>query len=325
MSIRSRFLVALCACALAAPTEFYGQSPERTWRVGVLAPSLQPEIYEALAQGLGDLGYVEGRNLQIEWRIAEGRYERLEDLARELVRLKVDVLVTEANPGTMAALKATSAIPIVFVAGDPVGSGIVRSLARPGGNATGISNLIAETTVKQIEMLISVVPGLSRVAVLLNPANPGHRRRFKSLEAAVPRDGKVSLIAVDAQTEQEIRNAFISMKAEGTGAFLYIEDPFLSHQLKQIAQQAARYGLPSIAAVPAYADAGGLMSYGPNRQRTFRHLATYVDKILKGANPADLPVEQPTKLDLIINRKTAKALGLTIPRELLVLADRVIE
>jgi putative tryptophan/tyrosine transport system substrate-binding protein len=321
---RWQLLAVFAAGLFAVPLGSFAQQPEKVWRIGILAPARRPEQFEGLAQGLRELGYIEGKNLVTELRVAEGNYERLPDLAAELVKLRVDVIVTQANPGTRAALKATTTIPIVFTAGDPVGNGLVKSLAQPGGNATGMSGFAKDLTPKQLEMLASMVPKLRRVAVLLNPANFGHLRNFKGIQAAA-NAARLDILSVPAQTEGETQDAISQMAKEGAGAFIWIDDPLFNQQLRQIAELAVKHRLPSIALNPLYADAGGLIGYGSNPADGWRRLAIFVDRIFKGANPGDLPVEQPTKLELVINRKTAKALGLEIPPDLLVLADKVIE
>ncbi len=272
-----------------------------------------------------ELGYVEGKNLVIEWRFAEGKAERLPGLAADLLRLKVDVFVTQGSPAASAAQKATATIPIVMgSAGDPVGGGLVKSLARPGGNITEFSNLNVDIGPKRLEMLLSMVPKLSRVAILLSPTNPGHATNLKTVQAAAQTSG-VKILPVEARTPQEIENAFSTMTREHAGAVIVAADALFTQQVRQIAELAAKHRLPSISTFREYAEAGGLMTYGSNLTDQYRRAATYVDKIFKGAKPGDLPVEQPTKFELIINGKTAKALGLKIPQSLLISADRVIE
>ena len=324
MSTRRELLLVLGASLLAVPFRSFAQKQEKVWRVGILAPSRRPEIYDALTLGLRDLGYVEGKNLVIEMRVAEGHYERLPDLAADLVKIPVDVIVTDATPGALAAQKATKTIPIVFQVGDAIGSGVVTSMARPGGNATGISVFTKETSVKQVEMLRSVVPTLSRVAVLRNPANPAHLRNLRVIQGAFTSTG-VSIMGVEDGTPYAIQNGFLLMEKMRAGGFLFIPDPFFNQQLRQIADLATKYRLPSIGVTPLYASVGGLMSYGADPSANFRRLATTIDKIFRGANPGDLPVEQPTKLVLALNRKTAKALGIEFPPEILLLAEKVIE
>ena len=270
-------------------------------------------------------GYIEGKNLEIEWRYAEGKVARLPGLAVELIKLKVDVIVAAGTQATSAAQKASTTIPIVMgSAGDPVGSGFVESLAHPGGNITGLSNLFGDVGSKHFEMLLSMVPKLSSVAVLVNPSNSSYTTTLKNIQAAAQRVGVNSLL-VEAQTAQEIEKAFSVMTRERAGAVIVEQDAFFNQQSRQIAELAAKNRLPSVAGIRRFADDGVLMSYGPSFADTYRRAATYVDKIFKGAKPGDLPVEQPMVFELLINRKTAKALGLKIPQSLLISADKVIE
>ena len=330
MKTRRRLLVALGGGLLTAPLAAFAQQKGKVWRIGFLAARSRPEsldsdFFGGFPQGMRELGYVEGRNLVIEWRFADGRNERLLDLATELVQLKVDVILVAGTPATSAAQKTTTTIPIVMGnTNDPVGGGFVKSLARPGGNVTGLSNLLVDLGPKHLEMLASMVPKLPRVAVLRNPANSSNVRNLESIQAAAQQIGKV-ILAVEARTAKEIESAFLMMTQQNTDAVIVLTDAFLVDQRRQIAELATRNRLPSISSFREYTEAGGLMSYGPNFRDNFRRAATYVDKILKGAKPADLPVEQPTKFELVINMKTAKALGLTIPQSILVRADSVIE
>ena len=282
-------------------------------------------FYGPFRQGMRELGYVEGKNLVIEWRFADTHYERLAGLAAELVQMKMDVLVAGGNDAPLAMQKATTKIPIVIAsASDPVGSGLIKSLARPGGNITGLSTISNDLGPKRLEMLLGMVPKLSRVAVLVNPANTVHTRSLKKVQAAAQKLG-VKILPVEARTAPEIENAFSVMAREKAGAVIVERDALFNQQVRQIAQLAMKHRLLSITGVREYVEAGGLMSYGPNNADGFRRAATYVDKIFKGAKPGDLPVEQPTKFELFINRKTAKTLGLTIPQSLLISADKVIE
>jgi putative ABC transport system substrate-binding protein len=247
------------------------------------------------------------------------------DLAAELVQLKVDVFVTPGIQASSAAQKATTTTPIVmFAVADPVGSGLIHSLARPGGNITGLTNISRELAPKQLEMLLSLAPKLSNVAFLVNPTNSYYATVLDHVRTAAGRLG-VKVLPVEARTPQEIETAFSMMRRQNAGAALVQSDPFLNQQFSQIAELAVKNRLPSIAVFSEYAEAGGLMSYGQNLAGEIRRAATYVEKILKGAKPGDLPVEQPTKFELIINGKTAKALGLKIPQSLLIMADKVIE
>jgi putative ABC transport system substrate-binding protein len=330
MNNRRKLLVALGASALAAPFGSFAQQQGKVWRVGFLALrqvaiSDSDYYYGPFRQGMRKLGYVEGKNLIIEWRSADGKSERLPGLAVELVQLKVDVIVAGGTQATSTAQKATTTIPIVMGSiGDPVAGGFVKSLAHPGGNITGVSNIASNIGPKQLEMLLSMVPKLSRVAILVNPDNSALTTALKNVQATAQRTG-VTILAFEARTPQEIENAFSQMTRQKAGGLIVTRDASLNQQVRQIAELAAKNRLPTIAGLREYVEAGGLMSYGTNLADQYRRAATYVDKILKGAKPADLPVEQPTKLELVINRKTAKALGLTIPQPLLISADKVIE
>jgi putative ABC transport system substrate-binding protein len=327
---RRKLIVALGTSALAAPFRSFAQQQGKVSRIGFL--SMRPPTasnpdasYRAFVQGMHELGYVEGKNLLIESRSADGKDERLAGLAAELVRLKVDVILAAGVQPTSAAQKATSTIPIVMGNNlDPVGSGFVASLARPGGNITGLSNLIGDLGPKHFEMLRRMAPKLSRMAILVNPTNSGHATILKTVQT-VAQKSSVKILSVSAQRPQEIVSAFSTMTRNHTEAVIVANDLFLNQQERQIAQLAASNRLPSIAAVQEYVEDGGLMSYGPSFPEIYRRSATYVDKIIKGAKPGDLPVEQPTKFELVINRKTAKNLGLTIPQSLLIMADKVIE
>ena len=327
---RRRVIIALGAAALAAPLASFAQQQGKVWRVGFL-PVRHVDFVDAdnyygpFTQGLRELGYVVGKNLVIEWRSAEGKSERLPELAAQLVQLKVDVLVTAGTQAGLAAQKATTTIPIVMIGlGDPVGSGLVKSLARPGGNSTALSNMTADLGPKLLEMLRGMVPKVTRVAVLVNPANPSNTLALKNVQAAAQKLG-VKIQPVEAGTPQEIANGFTVMARQNAGALIVSLDGLLIQQKGQIVEFAAKQRLPAIAAHREYVEAGGLMSYGQNIREPYRRAATYVDKIFKGANPGDLPVEQPTNFELFINRKTANALGLKIPNSILVQATKVIE
>jgi putative ABC transport system substrate-binding protein len=330
MITRRKVLIALGAGALAAPFGSFAQQQGKIWRVGFLSlrprpASLDSDVFGAFRLGMSELGYVEGKNLLIEWRFADNKYERLPALAAELVQMKVDVIVVAGAQDISAAQKATSMIPIVMAtAPDPVGSGFVKTLARPGGNITGLSNVSAEVSPKHLEMLLGMVPKLSRVAVLVNPANSSHAMVLKSVQSAAQRTSS-KILPVEARTAPEIEKAFSAMAREKAGAVIVARDALFNQQVRQIAELAAKNRLPTISGMREYVEAGGLMSYGASVTDQFRRAATYVDKIFKGAKPGDLPVEQSTKFELLINRKTAKALGLTIPQSLLISADKVIE
>ncbi len=330
MNNRRKLVIALGASALTAPLGSFAQQKGKVWRVGFLWLRARPDSLDSenpgvFRRGMRELGYVEGKNLVIEWRFADGNAERLPGFAAELVQLNVDVIVAGGTPDTSAAKSATTSIPIVMGnVADPVASGLIKSLARPGGNVTGSTNFSGDIQTKHLEMLLDMMPKLSHVAVLVNPSNTAHTTILKNVEVAAQRVG-VRMLSVEARTAQEIENAFSMMSRKYVGAVIVQPDGFFNVQRRQIAGLAMKNRLPSIHLYREYADAGGLMSYGPNNADGFRRAATYVDKIFKGAKPADLPVEQPTKFELIINGKTAKALGLTIPQSLLIMADKVIE
>jgi putative ABC transport system substrate-binding protein len=329
MNNRRKLVIALGAGALAAPLGSFAQQQGKVWRVGFLALrqvaiSDSDYYYGPFRQGMRELGYVEGKNLVIEWRSAENKVERLAGLAAELVQLKVDVIVAGSTSPAKAAQNATTIIPIVMVAvGDPVASGLVKSLAHPGGNVTGTTNLIADLAPKYLDLLRSMVPKLSRVAVLLNPDTGASSGAFKNIQVAAQATG-FAVVALIVRTPVEIENAFSQMAREKAGALIVMRGPFLNQQRAQIAELAAKHRLPTIAGLGEYVEAGGLMSYGTSLADQSRRAATYIDKIIKGAKPADLPVEQPTKFELVLNGKTAKALGLKIPQSLLIMADKVI-
>jgi len=330
MNNRRKLVIALGAGTLVVPFGSYAQQQNKIWRVGFLASRHvdfldSDNYYGPFRQGMRELGYVEGKNLVIEWRSAEGNNERLPGLATELVNLKADVIVAAGTPAISAAQKATTTIPIVMGnVGDPVRSGFVKSLARPAGNITGLTNMGADVRLKQLEMLLGMVPKLSRVAVLVNPTNPGNIKTLEIVQSAGQTRG-VEILRADARTPQEIDNAFSWIRQQNAGALIVSSEALFQQQKSQIAELTAKHRLPSIAADRMYAEAGVLMSYGPSLAGQYRRAATYVDKILKGAKPADLPVEQPTKFELVINGKIAKALGLKIPQSLLISADKVIE
>jgi len=327
---RKMVCVALVALLLtfSVPTE--AQQPKTVARIGVLrsdspSPNVPIETLVAFRGGLRELGYVEGQNIFLEYRWAEGRYERLPDLAAELVRLKVDVFFTTGTPATNAAKHATKTIPIVFVnVSDPVASGLVASLARPGGNITGLTNISSDLSGKQLELLKESVPGATRVAVLWNPANPAAALQLKETEAAA-RSLKVQLQLQEVRDPKDLDTAFSAMNRGRPNALFVLADPMLSTYQSRIAELAVRGRLPTIYWLRSFTDAGGLMSYGPSNADLNRRAATYVDKILKGAKPADLPVEQPVKFEFIINLKAAKQIGLTIPPNVLARADKVIK
>ena len=318
-------LAILALVLLAAPLAPEAQSVGKVYRIGVLSFGDGP-VWEAFRQDLRQLGYVEGSNTIIEWRWAEGKFERYPKLAAELVSLKVDLIVAATYPGALAAKNATATIPIIMVAvADPVGMGLVTSLVRPGGNITG-STLLAGTEIvgKYLELLKQTVPNLSRVAVLSNPTNSINALRLK--EAGVAgRSLKVQLQVLKAQGPEEFDSAFAAMTNARADALYVVGDPVFFRHGARLAELAATRRLPTVSELKGFAEAGGLMAYGPNIVDLYRGAAVYVDKILKGVKPGDLPVEQPTKFELVINLKTAKALGLTIPPAVLARADEVIQ
>jgi putative ABC transport system substrate-binding protein len=302
----------------------------KIWRVGVLIPRRRPDSIDsdfigAFPQGMRELGYVEGKNLKIEWRFADGRFERLPDLATELVRLKMDALVSGSSQAIRALQSATTTIPIVMASsGDPVGAGFVASLARPGGNITGLSNLTSDIATKQVELLLGMVPKLTRLAVLVNPLNPSLPTWVRNIRSAA-QGSTVTVLPVEAKSAQDIERAFPTMIQGGARAVIVATDTLFVEQYRKIAELAATNHLPSVAQLREYVEAGGLASYGPDLAEQYRRAATYVDRIFKGAKPGELPVEQSSKFELLINGKTANALGLTIPPGLRLQADRVIE
>src|SRR6266851_1679966 len=319
---RRTFLAGSGTMLVAAPLAAEAQQAGKTYRIGILGnvPLTDPRsarLWGAFAEGLRDLGYVDGGNTTIEYRSSEGKYERLPALAAELVRLNVDIIVAPAAQNVLAARQASRTIPIVMASvGDPVGNGLVASLARPGGNVTGTSFLTSAMVGKQLELLTQITPHVARLAILLNPANPGHPLTLEEAKAAA-HSLRVQLQAVEARGPADLERAFAAMTQERAGAlFVPWDGTFLLHMVR-IIQLAVKTRLAGMYGQRRYVDIGGLASYGPSARESFRGGAAYVDKILKGAKPGDLPVEQPTKFELVINLKTAKALGLTIPPSLL--------
>jgi len=300
-----------------------GKVPRIGWLGGPTRESAEPFVQE-FQRGLKDLGWVDGQNIVIEWRFAGGQAERLPFLAAELVRLGVDLIVVPSTPTAVAAKNATNKIPLVTVGGaDPVGLGLVASLARPGGNITGSTSTVGpEIAGKQLRLLKEMVPKVSRIAILWNPTTQGTALAVR--ETKIGGQG-LELQFLEARSVDDFNGAFASMTTKRAGALLVLGDVlFLTHRTR-LAELAARSRLPAMYVQREYVEAGGLMSYGPMLSELFRRAATYVDKILKGAKPADLPIERPTKFELVINRKTAKALSLTIPESLLLRADEVIQ
>jgi putative ABC transport system substrate-binding protein len=296
-------------------------------RIGLLIGSSESFVapYTAIfRQALRALGYVEGTNIAIEYRYADGNYDRLPLLAADLVRLKLDIVVTEGTPPTRAAKHATTTIPIVMtVTGDPVAAGLVTNLARPGGNLTGASFFFPEMAAKRVQLLKEVIPTLSRVTVIWNPSNAVHGTVVKSVEEAAKALG-VAVQHVKIQRPADVDDALLAI-SRGRDSLVVLEDGMINVCSTQIADTAVKHRLPTIFGLTTFVEAGGLMAYGPNRPELWRRAATFVDKILRGAKPGDLPVEQPVRFDLAINVRTAERLGLTIPAEVLVRADQVIE
>ena len=327
MTSRRSFLAAVTGGLLLTPRHAAAQQAGKVYRIGFLwdTPAVWPHALEAFRQGLRDLGWVEGQNIVVEYRWTEGRFDRLPGLVEELVRLKVDLIVAPTSIYTGAAKRATSTIPIVFAShADPIGSGHVASLARPGTNATGLTIVMSETMVKSLELLKGAVPGLRRVAVIWDPATPSHAPGLKALEAASRALGlRLQPLAVRSVTEFD--SAFSTIVQQRAGAVLVLSTPLFMGGAKRLAELALTHKLPTLFGPREHVEAGGLMSYSPDRADLYRRAAMYVDKILKGANPADLAVQQATKFELVINLTTARVLGLTIPQSLLVRADQTID
>jgi putative ABC transport system substrate-binding protein len=324
-----RLAVALFAILfLAAPLAVEAQAVGKVPRIGLLSPFSPAATalwHQAFREGLRDLGWVEGRNISIEYRYAEGRADRLPDLAADLVSLKVDIVVAATATDALAAKDATRTIPIVVASsGDPVGTGLVESLARPGGNVTGLSQIAPEMAGKRLGLLKEIVPKLTRVAVLWNPE--GRVSTLSWNEIQLPAWGLgVQLHSLEVRSPSDFDKAFEEATRARAGAVAIMPNPVFAGNLKRIADLAARSRLPSIFHLREFVDSGGLVAYGPDRSDMFRRAATYVDKVLKGAKPGDLPVEQPTKFELVVNLRTAKALGLTIPQSVLLRADEVLQ
>ena len=327
---RRTLLTALGAAAFAAPFAALAQPAGKVWRVAYLDYGSRQSMIDAgrmtaLMQGLAGFGYVEGRNFVFDARFAEGKVERLDALAAELVAQKPDVILAAGSPTSQAIKRATSTIPIVVITtADPVGEGLAATLARPGGNVTGMSSGGGETVQKLVELLIVAVPKIKRVAVLTNPANTRSTDDLAQVLDALRKTNREAL-PVRARTLEEIERGFAAMVRDRAEGVVIPIDGFMLQQRAQIAALALKHRLPSIYPTPAFADAGGLMSYGADLTDNFRRAAIFVDKIFKGAKPGDLPFEQPTRYALVLNRKTAGALGIKVSNELLLRADRVIE
>jgi putative ABC transport system substrate-binding protein len=328
---RRAFLGTLTGALLAESLAAEAQPAGKVFRIGILA-NLRPSpaepgggLWQAFIEGLQELGYVESRNITIEWRVSEGKYERLPDLAADLVRRKVDVIVVPADQNALAARHVTRTIPIVVASSaDPVGGGLVASLARPGGNITGLSAVAGPEIVgKQLQLLKAIAPEVSRIGILLNPGNPFHAVWLREARI-VAQSLTVQVQALEAREPDDLAIAFAAITAQRAGAVLVLGDGMFILQQKRIADFVSKSRLPTIGSRDIV-NTVGLLSYGASGPELFRRAATYVDKILKGAKPADLPMQQPTKYELVINLKTAKALGITIPGSVLQLADEVIQ
>jgi ABC-type uncharacterized transport system substrate-binding protein len=327
--MKRREFITLIGGAAAWPLAARAQQPAgKVWRIGLIAGGSRAavsDIAAAFPQGMRELGYLEGKDFIIEWRFADGNYQRFSEFAAELLRLKVDLFVL----GTAAALRtvqqATATIPIVVVySTDPVGNGLVASLARPGGNTTGLASSTDDTAPKQLELLASIVPKLSRIGLIGNPANPTYSPVRKGMQAAADVAG-LAVVSAEAHNPAEMEAAFAVLAKERVGALMVAGDAFFLGERQRIAELALAHHLPSMFAQREFAEAGGLMSYGESVKDFYRRSAVFVGKIFKGAKPGDLPIEQPTTFHLVINRKTADALGLSIPPQLLIFADEVIE
>jgi putative ABC transport system substrate-binding protein len=316
------------APALLRPRQARAQAIRKVWRIGFVAggtASLIPTLYNGFVLGLRAFGWVEGRNIAITWRFAEGRYERFAEFAAELVRMNVDVIVLATPAAVLAVRQATSTIPIIMgYSTDPVGNGFVASLARPGGNVTGLASSTDDTAPKRLDLLTNVVPNVSRVGYLGNPGTPSHAPVLRNVQAAAASAG-LTVVPVLASTPQDVDQAFKALAQADVQALIVSGDAFFFTSMDRIAQYALAYRLPTMFTQREYVVAGGLMSYGENLRDFFGRAAAYVDKIFKGAKPADLPIEQPTYFKWVINRKTADALGIAITPKVEVLADEIIE
>jgi putative ABC transport system substrate-binding protein len=325
---RREFITLLGGAAAAWPLAARAQQSDRLWRVGFLtAVSLETfsHLYAGFQQGMRELGYVEGKDYVSEWRSLEEKYERVPEIAAELVRLKVDVIVTATGAALPALKRTVTTIPIVMAGStDPIGKGLVTSLARPGGNITGLASSTDDSSPKQLELLAMVVPNASRIGLLGNPNTPTYFSVLKNTQDAGQKAG-LSLVPLEARNVQEIENAFAAFAKERVSAVMVAGDAVFFGQRRRITDLALANRLPTMFASREYAEAGGLMSYGENLADFFRRAASYVDKIFRGAKAGELPIEQPTRFNLVINRRTADALGLAIPAQLYMFADEVIE
>lgn len=324
---RRTFIGSVASGLLALPFAAEPQPPGKVYRLGILVNTrdVPRTSWDEFFRELRDRGYVEGQNLSIEWRYSEGHAERWPELATELVGLKVDAIVVNTTPAALAAKKATSTIPVIITTAiDPVGAGLAASLARPGGNVTGIGLLVPELSAKALVLLKEAVPRVTRVAVLWNAANPALAAVWSDLEATATATGLV-LLSQRVRDPKDFEPAFVAIAQEQPGGLLVVSDALLTQYRSRIVEFTTQKHFPAVSGPREFAELGGLMSYGVNSPDMFRKAANYVDKVLRGAKPADLPIEQPTKFELVINLKTAKALGLTIPQSILLRADEVIE
>ena len=325
---RRTFLVALGTILLGGPTSSAQQHSGKPPRIGWLVPTTQAEwqgLLEEYRLGMRELGYVEGRTVETEYLYADGHFDRLPDLAAKLVEHKVDLIVTASTPAILAAKRATEKIPVVFAASsDPISTGIVASLAHPGGNITGLSLMASDLSAKRLQLLHTLIPSLSNIAVLWDSSNPGMAIRARETRAAAEQS-KIVFFDAGAHNLDELVTMFTELTKRQPLALVVTAEPFTMEHRSRILDFMARNAIPAMYEDSRFVEAGGLMSYGPNLGDVFRQSASFVDKILKGANPANLPVEQPTKFDLVINLKTAKALGLTVPDSILVGADKLIQ
>ena len=330
MNNRRRLVVALGASALAAPLSSFGQQQGKVWRIGFISGAAPPASLETapqggFLQGMRELGYVEGRHFVMEWRFAEAKAERYVEFAAELARLKVDVVVTGAPQAVRPMQQAASQIPIVMgISTDPVGSGFAASLARPGGNITGIASSLEDSSPKQLELLVAAVPKMVRLGLLTTSMSPAYAAVLKRIQVSA-QQARLTLVTADARNGNELAAAFATLSKGRAQAVIVPSDVLFNLNRDKIAALAISHRLPSMFGVREYVEAGGLMSYGESFREFFRRAASYVDKIIKGAKPGDLPIEQPSRFYLTINRKTARALGITIPQSLLGRADEVIE
>ena len=325
---RREFITLLGGATAAWPLAARAQQPGKVWRIGFLSGTSRSAVsglYDAFVQGMREHGYVDGKDYAIEWHSAEENYERIPEIAAEFVRLKVDVIVTALGAALPTLKRTITTIPIVMAfSTDPVGNGLVASLAQPGGNMTGLAGSSDDSSPKQLELLATVVPNISRMGLLGNPSNTNYSPLLKSAQDAAQKAG-LSLIPIDARDPEEIERAFAAFAQYGVPAAIVAGDAVFFGQRRRIAELALAHRLATMCPQREYVVAGGLMSYGENLADFFRRSASYVDKIFKGAKPGDLPIEQPTKFNLVINRKTADALGVTISPQLYIFADEVIE